>query len=77
MTSKAKRPAAGPGATNCLSRIGRVAGNVKFTLPPSSSPMGVSLVRSLKRAIVFAGAEGYVARDQARRLISILGLRAV
>jgi hypothetical protein len=54
--------------------IGHVAGNVKCILPPRSSPIGVPLARSLKRAIVFAGVEGHVPRDHARRLISILGL---
>ncbi len=76
MTPKAKRPVCEPGAANRLLGIA-VAGNVKFTLLPSSSPMGVPLARSLKRAIIFAGSEGYVPRDHARRLISMLGLRGV
>jgi hypothetical protein len=54
-----------------------VAGSVKCTLPSSSSPIGIPLARSLKRAIVFAGAEGCVPRDVARRLISVLGLEHV
>jgi hypothetical protein len=57
-----------PGATNHLLGIGHVA---------SSSPIGITLARSLKRAIVFAGAEGCVPRDHARWLISILGLEHV
>jgi hypothetical protein len=57
-----------PGATNHLLGIGHVA---------SSSPIGVPLARSLKRALVFAGAEGYVPRDHARRLVSLLGLEHV
>jgi hypothetical protein len=35
------------------------------------------LAVSLKRAIVFAGAEGYVPRDHARRLLALLQLREV
>lgn len=61
---------AGVGAADCCCSWG-AADSSAYPITP------LPLAVSLKKAVVFSGAEGHIPREHARRLLALLGLQEV